>query len=324
VYVRRVADLVGHLDAADKPSLFDALERAATRVGLALFVVHVDAAPPTVIYASELLAELVGRPTKELVGRPPWELVAPAQQHRVRETIASRGPGAPPITMEFDIERPNGSRREIEVGVARITTRGAELAVCYFRDTTDEHQAVAALRRSEARFRSLIENAPDGVVILQQGRIVLANPAAVRMFAVPDFEAVRGRLLAEFLPPSEAARAMERIGHLYAGESVESSEYRLIANDFVVEVHSVLYEYEDKPAILTFVRDVTERQRMQEQLFRGDRLSALGTMAATVAHEINNPLTYLQLNLKLRKPFTFEHMLALVLEAKRRSEATTP
>ncbi|HSD86250.1 MAG TPA: PAS domain S-box protein [Kofleriaceae bacterium] len=293
-----MADLVGHLGAVDRASLFDSLERAATRVGLALFVVHIDAAPPVVLYGSELLAEFVGRPVKDLVGRPPWELVAPSQQARVRETIASRGPGAQPITMQFEIERPDGTRREIEVGVARITTSGAELAVCYFRDNTDERAVGTALRRSEARFRSLIENAPDGVVILQQGRFVLANPAAVRMFAVPDFEAVRGRQLIDFLPPSEAARAAERITQLYAGMPGQSAEYRLIPNNLVVEVHSVLCEYDDKPAILSFVRDVTERRRMQEQLFRGDRLAALGTMCATVAHEINNPLTYLQLNLQ--------------------------
>jgi PAS domain S-box-containing protein len=290
-------DLVGHLGAVDRASLFDAFERAATRVGLALFVVHVDAAQPVVVYASELLAEFVGRPTSEVVGRPPWELVAPAQRDRVRDTIASRGRGAPPITLEYEIERPDGTQRKIEVGVARISSAAAELAVCYFRDTTGEHEALAASQRSEARFQSLIEHAPDGVVILQHGRIVLANPAAVQMFGEPDFDAVRGRLLSDYLPPAEAARAADRIAALYAGATITSSEYRLL-NGFVGEVQSTLYEYDDKPAILTFVRDVAERRRMEDTLVRADRLAALGTMAATVAHEINNPLTYLQLNLQ--------------------------
>jgi PAS domain S-box-containing protein len=287
-----------HLAAADKASMFDALERAATQVGLALFVVHVDAAPPIIIYASELLGEFVGRPVSEIVGRPAWELVTPAQQHRVRDVIASRGPGAPPITLEFVIELPDGARREIEVGVARITTSGAEIAVCYFRDTTHEREVVGALRRSEARFRSLVELAPDGVVILQQGRIVLANPVAVRMFGAPDFESVRGRTLADFLPAEDLARAMERIAQVQAGIDQGASDYRVLATDRVVEVRSVPYEYDDKPAILAFVRDATERRRMQDRLLRSDRLAALGTMAATVAHEINNPLTYLQLNLQ--------------------------
>src|SRR5262245_15857985 len=100
----RVTDLAGHLGPVDKASLFDAVDRAAARVGLALFVVHVSADPPTVIYASSLLAEFVGRPTHELVGGRPWDLVAPDHRERVREVIASRGPGAPPVTFEFGIE----------------------------------------------------------------------------------------------------------------------------------------------------------------------------------------------------------------------------
>jgi PAS domain S-box-containing protein len=293
-----VRDWVGHLGEVDKAGLFDALELAAARVGLALFVVHVDASPPSVVYASALLGELVGRPCADLIGRPPWELVASDQQQRVRETIASRGPGAPPITLEFAIERPDGSRRDIDVSVARVPASGAELALCYFRDTTFEHDAVVALRRSEAHFRSLIECGPDAVVILQNGRFVLANPLAVRMFGMPDFEAVRGRQLSDFLPPAEAARATERIRQLDAGGQVESSEYRILHDDLVVEVHSVRCEYGGQPAILSFVRDATERRRMQEQIFRADRLAALGTLAATVAHEINNPLAYLALNLQ--------------------------
>ncbi|HEY5937637.1 MAG TPA: PAS domain S-box protein [Kofleriaceae bacterium] len=293
-----MAPFTTHLDDADKASLFDALERAATRMGLALFVVHVDGTPPTVVYASELLGEFLGRPPSELTGVRPWELVAPSEQTRVRDVIASRGPGASPLVMECEIERPEGTRRQVEVGVARIATKDAELAVCYFRDTTDEREMVVALRRSEARFRSLIELAPDGVVILERGRIVLANPVAVRMFGVGSFEEVRDRSLAEFLPAADAARAKERMAQVQSGVDQGASDYRVLGSDLVVEVHSVPCEYDGKPAILAFVRDATERRRMQDQLLRADRLAALGTMAATVAHEINNPLTYLQLNLQ--------------------------
>jgi PAS domain S-box-containing protein len=293
-----VVDLAGHLSAIDRAALFDALERAATRVGLALWLVHIDPPPPRLIYASALIAEVFGRPVEELFGRPLWELAAPPHQAHIRDSIASRGPGAPPITVEFEIERPDGTRRSIEIGVARVAASGAELSVGYFRDVTEVHETIAALRRSDAGFRSLIDNAPDGVVIVQQGGVVLANPAGVRMFGATDFEQVRGRLLSDWLPPEEAARAKERIAQIHAGAVFPSSEYRLNVDDRIVEVHSILFEYERKPAILAFVRDVTERRRLHEQLFRGARLAALGAMAATVAHEINNPLTYLQLNLQ--------------------------
>jgi PAS domain S-box-containing protein len=292
-----MADLTGHLSTVDRASLFDALERAATRVGLALFVVHVNANPPTVIYASGLLAEFVGRARAELVGRPPWELVAPALHDHVREIIANRGPGAPPLTVQTEIVRPDGTQRTVEVGVARVTTNDAELGLCYFRDTTDEQTAASSLRKSEERFRSLIEHAPDGIVIIQDGRLMLANQAAAGLLGVSDAAAVRGRPLAEFLLPTDDSRLKDRMAQIHAGTALEWSEYQM-PHGPLVEVHSVTYEYDDRPAILTFVRDVTERRRMQAQIIRNDRLAALGTMAATVAHEINNPLTYLQLNLQ--------------------------
>jgi PAS domain S-box-containing protein len=183
---------LGHsIDAVGRANLFEAVERAARQVGLAMFVVDVHASPPTIAYASELLAHLVGRRRDDIVGRPAWELVAPEEQDRVREVIASRGPGAPPLSMEVEILRPDGSRRSIEVGVARVAMAAAERAVCYFRDATEERAAVGALRRSEARFRSLVEKAPDGVVIVVRGRVVLMNAAAARMLGAA--ERVRGR-----------------------------------------------------------------------------------------------------------------------------------
>ncbi len=286
-----MVDLAGPLGQVDRTTLFDSLERAATSTGIALFVVHITwDRPPTLIYGSPLLADFIGKPLVEVVGKPPWELVAPSQRDGVRDLIASRGPGAPPLSLPYEIERSDGTRRAVELGVSRISAAGLELAICNFRDTTP-------LQKSEARFRSLVEQAPDGVSILQEGRFVLANRAIVEMFQLPDFDALRGRSLVEFLPPNELARALDRIAKITAGAVGTSAEYRLF-NGLAVEVHSVPYEWDDKPAILAFVRDVTERKRLQEQLFRGARMAALGTMAATVAHEINNPLTYLQLELQ--------------------------
>jgi PAS domain S-box-containing protein len=285
------------LRTAERARLFDAVERAAAQVGLAVFVVHVDAAPPVVVYASELLARVVGRPVDELIGRPPWELIASEDRSRVRDVIASRGPGAPPLYQEVEIERPDGVRRSIEVGVARITTEDAELAVCYFRDVTDERETIGALRRSEDRFRRLIENAPDGVAILVRGRIEHMNRVAAGMLGgTPD--SVRGTLIGDHLSPADAARARDRMNQVQAGAVLGPSEYTIVAHDRTVEVHSIPCDWEGTPGILAFVRDVTDRKRMQRELERAARLATVGTMAAAVAHEINNPLTYVQLSLE--------------------------
>ena len=287
------------LDMVERSRLFAAIEQAAARLGIGVFVVRVDVTPPRLLFASEGLAILLGRPAAEILGSAPWEFLTPEKQRAMRELLASRGPDAPPIAVETEVARPDGTHRPVECGVARISTDGVVLTVGYVRDVTTERQTIGALARSEARFRSMIENAPDGVVIVRAGAIAHANPIGARLLGAPDADSVVGQPLASFLPPADAARAAERIGRVMRGEHVGPSEYRVLAEtDRVVEIKSIQCEWDGGPALLAFARDITERKRLERELVRADRLATIGTMAAAVAHEINNPLTYVQLSLQ--------------------------
>lgn len=75
-------------------------------------------------------------------------------------------------------------------------------------------------------------------------------------------------------------------------------EYRVKGREgktFVLEVASVPIVYEGEPAVLAFLRDVTERKALERQVAESARLAALGRLSAGVAHELNNPLTHLVL-----------------------------
>jgi PAS domain S-box-containing protein len=149
-------------------------------------------------------------------------------------------------------------------------------------------------------FEELIDQAPDGVVILEAGRVGVMNPTAARLLGVARDKAL-GQPIASFLPPADAALAGQRIGHMMAtGEEIAPNEYgTLAAPDRVVEIKAKRWHWEGRPAVLAFARDVTERKAMAQQLVHADRLAAIGTLAAGVAHEVNNPLTYVQLSLQL-------------------------
>ena len=280
--------------------LLRALQEAADHLTLGLVVLRVTE-PERVLYVNEGAATIFGRPRAELEGASPFILFAPELVDKERERIAARGRGAaPPIVFETVINRPDGTRVPLELAVSRVVTPGDTLTVSFIRDISARLEAVATLRRSEERFRSVVEGAPDGVVILQRGRIAFLNELAATLFGLPNREAGLGTLVTEHLVPEDAAVAADRIGRMIAsGASFDPMEYRPRANpERIVEIKSILIEREGEPAVLAFARDVSARKRIEQELVRADRLASIGMMSAAVAHEINNPLAYAQLCLQ--------------------------
>jgi PAS domain S-box-containing protein len=158
--------------------------------------------------------------------------------------------------------------------------------------------------QQESAFQRMVEGAPDGVVISRDGVVLYANPAAVRLLGYDSAADLVGGSMARFLEPTELATMRRRIERMrVTGESpTPPKEYPATRRDgtiLTVEISSIFIDYEGKPAVLAFARDVTERGRLRAQLAHADRLAGLGIMAAGVAHEINNPLQYVMLAVDL-------------------------
>ena len=160
-----------------------------------------------------------------------------------------------------------------------------------------ERQGVPQI--SPATFAKLVEEAPDGVVISRDGIILYVNRAALALLRYDRAEELVGQSLGQFLDGQSIATMVRRIHHMRStGERMAPLEYRATRRDgstVVAEISSIPIEFEGSPAVLAFARDVTERVRLRAQLEQADRLTALGMMAAGVAHEINNPLTFISL-----------------------------
>ncbi len=170
------------------------------------------------------------------------------------------------------------------------------------RDITESKKTEQALRASEERIRTLMEKVPDGVGVLSMdGRILYANPAICAMLGY-SAEELAGRRVSDFQHPEDRARAAERIKALFQGGSESPSQYRLIHKSggvVTAEITSRVIEYEGATALLSTVRDLTERLELEEQLRQAQKMEAVGQLAGGIAHDFNNLLTVVQVNTEL-------------------------
>ncbi|MFU8805709.1 MAG: ATP-binding protein, partial [Bradymonadaceae bacterium] len=150
------------------------------------------------------------------------------------------------------------------------------------------------LRRTEAGLRSLIEHSPEGILVARDGVIVYANPALVQFLNYADVADLVGRPVAmicvELALPSPETNGAGSSTRPLAFVDKEGETRPTEATTFSAY-------FDGQRANVSMIRDVAIKNRMLSQAMEMDRLIAMGTVAAGVAHEINNPLSYVLTNL---------------------------
>lgn len=284
------------------PLVLEAVLRAAevARVGVAVSVLAPEGS--RCVYATDTAARLLGAPLERLVGGSLRDFMVPESLVRMeqlsREMMENpRGTGG---GVEVVARRPDGTLVELELAYAPTTVGGKAAVVTFLVNVGEQRANARQARETAQRLAQLIDQTPDAVVISRRGLILEANPAAARMLGVESAQQLVGLALGQFVVGEDAAMMRERMAAVARGEHPGPPRvYRAARSDgqlVMVEIASFASEYGGQPAIIAFGRDVTDRERLQEQLARTDRLAALGTLAAGVAHEINNPLAALALN----------------------------
>jgi len=288
----------------ERTRLFDVVHGAYDSADLALVITLTDVDPPRNLFLNRGAERLFGYSLSEFRALSVWDCIAPEEVPRLKELRERRARGEPaPQPLETTIVSGSGRRIEVEVSLSRAQLDGRIVHVAFLFDVSARKQTETALRQSEARFRTLIDGAPDGIAILRGPCVAFLNSAAARMLGVRRPEDALGLPITDFLHPDDAKLAETRIRQLYQTgvQHPEPAEYRsrsLDGRELYVEISAIPTEYQGKPAVLAFARDVTERKAIQARLVEADRLAALGVLSAGIAHEINNPLAYLLLNLE--------------------------
>lgn len=189
-------------------------------------------------------------------------------------------------------------------------------------------KAGEALRESEERYRRLFSGATDAIFTLDRhGSITSFNDAAERLWSVRAREVVGARW-DQALPFETPAMVAEQIARAMAGESCAFEAWlrRHDAERGVVAMSiSPLVEEGRTTAVLGIVRDVSDQRRVQSQLLQAEKMSAIGQLVGGMAHEINNPLASILVNMELllseaKDPSQLETLNAIKTETDRAAQ----
>jgi PAS domain S-box-containing protein len=161
-------------------------------------------------------------------------------------------------------------------------------------------RAVTTLRAAEASLRGAFELIPDGVLVHRGGRVLHANSAAAATLGAADRDDLVGRSLLDLFAPSDREAVREHLQGIEASSAptplVERTMVRLDGGLVPVEKTGMPVQFDGEPAILSVIRDVSARRELVARTMQLDRMLAIGTLAAGVGHEINNPLASLMAN----------------------------
>jgi two-component system cell cycle sensor histidine kinase/response regulator CckA len=249
------------------------------------------------------LARMLGYSVDEMIGRPMIGLVGGTDKAKATQALVRECEGVA-VREDSTLVCKDGS--EIWVRISATPIFGADGkysgGLAMVTDRTQYRVAEEALRRSEEQYRQIVEATNDGIIASDQAAlIVFVNRRFAVMLGYEPREMV-GKSLRTFMsdtgsqePGRESARSSDEPKRSRNGTCRHRD-----GTDVPVDITESPVMHADGQHVgsLTVVRDVTEPRKLQAQLMASDRMASMGTLAAGVAHEINNPLAALIANLE--------------------------
>ncbi|MCU0332151.1 MAG: PAS domain S-box protein [Ignavibacteriaceae bacterium] len=241
---------------------------------------------------------------EDIVGKPPYEF-SPEKQTDGRsskesslEKIIAAMDGIPQ-RFEWKHKKLNGELFDAEVNLSRIVLSNNVLIQAIVRDITERKKSEEALKESEERFRSLIDNMIEAALIIDwKGEIIFANNSAARLVGMENPAQGIGKKVFEFLHPHFIPKVSDALVRLRKNPAPFVDEYivkTILNEELWVESLGINIIISNNKYILVTLRDITSRKNAETQLReakeKAEELNRVkSNFLANMSHELRTPL----------------------------------
>jgi PAS domain S-box-containing protein len=267
-YVGTITDITERKQAEEK--LKDSEKRFATIFRAnpaAIAITRTDNGQ--LVNVNEAWTEATGYTETEAIGHTPFELnmwVDPGQRARLMEILQQHAKARG----EIQLRGKSGEIRDMLMSAELIQLTGETYLLTMAQDITERKQAEDALRESEEKYGLLVNQSPYGISIHQDGQVVFANPASVKLMLAKNEDELLGKPINSFVAPENWEATRLRIIRMLQGESglypIEDRYVRLDGSVIPVEVIASSFIFKGRPAIQVIAQDITERKQAEGEI----------------------------------------------------------
>ncbi|MDD3966812.1 MAG: PAS domain S-box protein [Candidatus Marinimicrobia bacterium] len=250
-----------------------------------------------ILSANRAACEMFGMSEEEIIRNGRSGILAPDNPN-LQELLKQREKNRALSGVLF-FRRGDGSVFPAEISNSVFTdSAGEQRTSLIIRDVTERKKSEEALRRSEEKYRLLVENANDGIEITQNDKIIFCNARFAEMLGYGS-EEIKNVPFRNIFTESAEAELKERHRKRLEGQQVpgrySSTFCKKDGSVIDVEVTYEIIDYRGTPATFAIIRDITELKRSQQELIRAkeraeesDRLKS--AFLANMSHEIRTPM----------------------------------